>query len=112
MMIGVGDGSLMPDATALTAKRGKIVVANLHPRHEATVELSLLDLTLMGQQILGSVVGSSNLWHDIPMWVDLYREGRLELDRLVTRRYPLEEVNQGYNDMHAGKNIRGVLLMA
>jgi NDMA-dependent alcohol dehydrogenase len=112
MVIGVGDGRLMSDATALTGKRGRIVVANLHPRHETKVDLSLLDLTLMGHQILGSVVGSSNLWHDIPMWVDLYREGRLELDRLVTRTYPLEEVNQGYADMHAGKNIRGVLLMA
>lgn len=111
MTIGVGDGSLMADAMALTAKRGTIVVANLHPRHETSVELSLLDLTLMAQQIVGSVVGAANLSHDIPMWLDLYRDGRLDLERLVTRTYPLEEVNQGYVDMHEGRNIRGVLLM-
>jgi S-(hydroxymethyl)glutathione dehydrogenase/alcohol dehydrogenase len=39
----------------------------------------------------------------------MYREGMLKLDELITRRYPLDEINQGYADMHAGKNIRGVL---
>jgi S-(hydroxymethyl)glutathione dehydrogenase/alcohol dehydrogenase len=111
MTIGVGDGSLMTAASSLTAKRGRIVVANLHPRHETSIELSLLDLTLMEHHLIGSVVGSTNLWHDVPMLLDLYRDGHLELDRLVTRTYSLDEVNQGYADMHAGMNIRGVLLM-
>jgi Zn-dependent alcohol dehydrogenase len=35
--------------------------------------------------------------------------GRIKLDELITRRYPLEEVNQGYDDMLAGLNIRGLL---
>ena len=40
----------------------------------------------------------------------MYASGRYNLDDLVTRTYPLEEVNQGYADMHAGRNIRGVLV--
>lgn len=41
----------------------------------------------------------------------LYRSGDLELDRLVTKRYPLEQVGQGYQDLLDGKLIRGVLVM-
>jgi S-(hydroxymethyl)glutathione dehydrogenase/alcohol dehydrogenase len=37
-------------------------------------------------------------------------EGKLKLDELVTRTYPLADVNQGYQDMRDGKNIRGMLL--
>ena len=40
----------------------------------------------------------------------LYRSGDLKLDELITRRYPLETVNQGYQDMLDGKNIRGVII--
>ena len=40
----------------------------------------------------------------------LYRSGQLKLDELVTRTYPLDEINQGYQDMRDGKNIRGVII--
>jgi Zn-dependent alcohol dehydrogenase len=42
--------------------------------------------------------------------LDLYNHGHLKLDELVTKQYKLDEVAQGYEDMHAGKNIRGVLI--
>ena len=40
----------------------------------------------------------------------MYREGQLKLDELITRTYTLEEINQGYQDMRDGKNIRGVIV--
>jgi S-(hydroxymethyl)glutathione dehydrogenase/alcohol dehydrogenase len=40
----------------------------------------------------------------------LYKNGDLKLDELITNRYTLENINQGYEDMLAGKNIRGVLI--
>jgi S-(hydroxymethyl)glutathione dehydrogenase/alcohol dehydrogenase len=43
---------------------------------------------------------------------DMYRNGTLRLDEMITRRYTLDEINQGYDDMHAGKNIRGVITHA
>ena len=42
--------------------------------------------------------------------IDLYRSGRLKLDELITNRYRLEDVNQGYQDLLDGKNIRGVMI--
>ena len=46
---------------------------------------------------------------DIPALLSMYREGTLKLDELVSNRYRLEDVNQGYQDLRDGKNIRGVI---
>jgi NDMA-dependent alcohol dehydrogenase len=111
MTMGVGDGSLIADAMAITAKFGTVVVTNAHPQQETTVNLSLADLTIMEKKLVGSCFGSANARSDIPMLLDLYRNGQLDLDGLITRTYTLEDVNNGYADMHAGKNIRGVIVM-
>jgi NDMA-dependent alcohol dehydrogenase len=110
MTMGVGDGSLLASALAITAKRGRVVVTNIHPAMEMSASVSLLDLTLMEKQVVGSLFGSGNPRADIPKLLGLYREGQLDLDGLVTKTYPLEGVNEGYDDMRAGKNIRGVLV--
>jgi NDMA-dependent alcohol dehydrogenase len=108
--LGVGSGALMTSILALTAKRGRVVVTNIHPAAEDSVSMSLLDLTLMEKQVVGSLFGSANMRADIPKLLKLYREGQLDLDAMVTNTYKLGDVNQGYQDMRDGKNIRGVLV--
>jgi S-(hydroxymethyl)glutathione dehydrogenase/alcohol dehydrogenase len=110
MTMGVGSGELMIQALALTAKRGRVVVTNLHPAMEMSANISFLDMTLMEKQVVGSLFGSGNPRADIPKLLGLYREGQLDLDGLVTRTYTLDGVNDGYDDMRGGKNIRGVLV--
>ena len=46
----------------------------------------------------------------MPLLIGLYQAGKLKLDELITRRYTLDQVNQGYQDMNDGKNIRGVII--
>jgi len=110
MTMGVGSGAVIGEALALTAKRGRVVVTNIHPAMEYSASMSLLDLTLMEKQVVGSLFGSGNPRSDIPKLISLYREGQLDLDSLITKTYPLEGVNDGYDDMRNGKNIRGVLV--
>ncbi len=110
MTMGVGSGALMKDALALTAKRGRVVVTNIHPAMEMTAEMNLLDVTLMEKQVVGSLFGSGNPRADIPRLLSLYREGQLDLDGLVTTTYPLDGINEGYQAMRDGTNIRGVLV--
>jgi NDMA-dependent alcohol dehydrogenase len=110
MTMGVGDGSLLASALALTAKRGRVVVTNIHPATELSANVSLLDLTLMEKQVVGSLFGSGNPRYDIPKLIGLYQDGQLDLDGLVTKTYTLDEVNLGYEDMRAGRNIRGVMV--
>jgi NDMA-dependent alcohol dehydrogenase len=108
--MGVGDGRLISSIMALTAKHGRVVVTNIHPMAEMDVSLSLCDLTLMEKQIVGTIFGSANIRYDIPHLLQLYRLGELDLENMVTNRYKLGDINQGYQDMRDGKNIRGVLV--
>ena len=48
---------------------------------------------------------------DMPLYLELYRQGKLKLDELVTRRYSIDEVNDAIHDMHSGANARGVMIM-
>jgi NDMA-dependent alcohol dehydrogenase len=109
MTMGVGSGAVIAEGLALAAKRGRLVVTNIHPAMEMSANVSLLDLTLMEKQIVGSLFGSGNPRADIPKLMGLYRDGQLDLDGLVTNTYPLEGINEGYDAMRAGTNIRGVL---
>jgi S-(hydroxymethyl)glutathione dehydrogenase/alcohol dehydrogenase len=62
------------------------------------------------KQLIGTIFGSANPRYDIPKLLGLYRSGQLKLDELVTRTYTLDQINEGYQDMRDGKNIRGVIV--
>ncbi|HWG73933.1 MAG TPA: NDMA-dependent alcohol dehydrogenase [Acidimicrobiales bacterium] len=110
MSMGVGDGQLLAGALAITAKRGRVVITNIHPFMEMTAAVSLLDLTLMEKQVVGSLFGSANPRADIPKLIGLWKAGQLDIDSLVTQTYTLDQVNTGYEDMRSGDNIRGVMV--
>ncbi len=110
MTMGVGDGDALGEAFHLGGKRSKIVVTNIHPTAEASMAVPGAFLTLFEKQIVGSLFGSANIRKDIPALLELYTQGQLDLDTLVTNTYSLDEINQGFEDMRNGKNIRGVLI--
>ncbi len=66
-------------------------------------------LSMMNKEIKGTIFGSTNPRDEIPLLLELYRQGVLQLDELITRRYSLDQVNQGYADMLSGVNVRGVI---
>jgi NDMA-dependent alcohol dehydrogenase len=110
MTMGVGDGDALGEAFWLGGKRAKIVVTNIHPTVEQSMAVPGAMLTLFEKQLIGSLFGSANIRKDIPALLELYTQGQLDLDTLVTNTYTLEEINQGFEDMRNGKNIRGVLI--
>jgi len=110
LTIGVGNGDVLGQAFWLGGKRAKIVVTNIHPTAETSIAIPAVFLTVFEKQLIGSLFGSANPRHDIPKLLELYTQGLLDLDGLVTRTYPLEGINDGYADMNGGKNIRGVLV--
>ena len=59
--------------------------------------------------IRGCQFGSSNPQYDIVKLLRLYNAGKLKLDEIITKRYTLEQVNDGYQDLRDGKIIRGVI---
>ncbi len=105
----VAETAYVGPALDMVAKRGKVIVTAVG--HPADLEFSgsIWMLTMMEKQIRGSLYGSSNAQHDIPRILELYNMGLLKLDELITREYALEDVNQGYEDMRNGLNIRGLI---
>ncbi len=64
--------------------------------------INLFELAMWNKEIKGTIFGSLNPRNDIPKLLGLYREGQLKLDELITRRYPLEQINDGYQAMRDG----------
>ncbi len=108
--IGVGDPELIQPALNLTRKGGRVVHTSVAPMAMQNVPMDLFMLTLMEKQLVGSIFGSANPRRDLPRLLRMYQEGKLKLDELVTKTYPIEDINQGYQDMRDGKNIRGMLI--
>jgi S-(hydroxymethyl)glutathione dehydrogenase/alcohol dehydrogenase len=106
---GVVEGTMVQPSMELTAKGGTLVVTGLAPAMASDVQLNLMGLSMGNKEIKGTIFGSLNPREEIPRLLSMYRNGTLMLDELVSRRYTLDELNQGYADMLGGKNIRGVL---
>jgi NDMA-dependent alcohol dehydrogenase len=107
--MGVGEGAQIGKSLAMAAKRGTVVVTNLHRATEETVSLNALDLVLTEKKLVGSLFGTANPRLHIPKLLSLYRSGHLKLDELATRTYKLDDINTGYQDMRDGRNLRGVI---
>lgn len=110
LTMGLLEGSMIDEAANIVRKGGAVVVTAVAAITDTTASFSLMMLTLYQKRILGSLYGEANPRADIPRLVSLHREGKLLLDETVTREYKLAEVNEGYEDMRAGRNIRGVVV--
>lgn len=108
--VGTVDEEVINSAFAAIGKGGIMVVTGLANPEKLTLHLSGAALTLMEKTIKGTLFGSSNPQYDIVRLLRMYDTGHLKLDELVTTTYSLEEVNQGYQDLRNGKNIRGVIV--
>jgi S-(hydroxymethyl)glutathione dehydrogenase/alcohol dehydrogenase len=76
---------------------------------DTAIPVSVREMTLFQKRLQGSLFGACSPARDIPILLDLYRQGRLKLDELITTRYSLADINQGYRDMRSGRNIRGII---
>ena len=112
VIVAVGNltQEVISQAFRATGRGGKLVIAGLsHDPLELNVQLPGTVLAATERSVLGSFVGSCHPARDVPLLLSLYRQGRLQLDQLVSRTYRLEEVSAGYADLAAGRNIRGVI---
>ncbi|GJO43916.1 alcohol dehydrogenase [Mycobacterium marinum] len=110
ILVGTVDTEVVSAAAAVIGKGGTVVITGLANPEKLTVQLSGLDLTLNEKTIKGTLFGSANPQYDIVRLLRLYDAGQLKLDELITTQYRLEDVNQGYQDLRDGKNIRGVIV--
>ncbi|MEM9474294.1 MAG: Zn-dependent alcohol dehydrogenase [Pseudomonadota bacterium] len=88
---------------------GKVVLIGMpHSGAEATYEPDMFAST--GQGMIGSKMGDVVLSRDIPWMIDLYQQGRLELDALVSRTWTLDQINEAFDDTRGGAARRNVIV--
>jgi S-(hydroxymethyl)glutathione dehydrogenase/alcohol dehydrogenase len=105
----VGNVRVMEQVFGSLAKRGVAVYVGM-PAYREKKKVALPVVPFFGERwVTGSYYGSPNLQRDIPRLVDLYLAGRLDLDTLVARRYPLDDVNTAFADLAGGKPGRGII---
>lgn len=91
-------------------KGGTVVVTAAAPQDSFNIPVNLLELTMFQKRIQGSMFGMMSPNKDVPRLLDLYKVGQLKLDELVTNTYSLDQVNEAYEDLEAGMNVRGVIV--
>jgi alcohol dehydrogenase (nicotinoprotein) len=94
----------------LIGKAGRVVITSVSRADEKSISLTGSPMVGWHKRIQGSLAGGSNPIFEMPNLIGLYKSGHLKLDEIITRRYSLEQVNDGYHDLLAGKNIRGVII--
>ena len=107
---GVLTSDIVSAAVQVVGKGGKVTITAVGKLGENAVQVHAGQMISYQRQVRGALFGDCNPLHDVPKLLGLYRSGDLKLDELVTRRYSLDEINQGYQDMTDGKNIRGVVV--
>lgn len=88
---------------------GTVVLVGVSPMGSGT-NLPGAIITRQEKTVTGSYYGTANTARDFPVYADLYLKGRLDLDRLISKTYRLEQINEAYADMLGGEIARGVIV--
>jgi alcohol dehydrogenase len=104
-----GSARALETALDLTAPGGKTVTVGL-PGLDARASISPLDLVAGARSIVGSYLGSALPERDIPLFVDLWREGRLPVERLVSSVVGLDRLNEAMDALAEGRALRQMII--
>jgi NDMA-dependent alcohol dehydrogenase len=96
-------------ALSLTRKGGTCVLTGMTKQTTSSIAINLQEFILWNKNLVGTVFGSCNPRVDVARFSRLYEAGLLQLDEMITRRYQLDDINQGYRDQLNGEIIRGVI---
>jgi NDMA-dependent alcohol dehydrogenase len=108
--VGLVDAEVVTAGFTAVGKGGIVVITGLNKLLAPTIQLPGTILTLFRKSVVGSLFGDCNPTTDIPKILGLYQSGDIKLDEIITRTYRLEEVNEGYDDLLNGKNVRGIIV--
>jgi Zn-dependent alcohol dehydrogenase len=106
----VGLPTVQEQALEAVRPGGTLVLAGIAPTGSSTNFPGAV-LTRQEKTVMGTYYGSANTARDFPLYGELYLRGRLDLDRLISRTYRLEQINEAYEEMLGGTTARGVILI-
>ena len=102
--------SIVTAAYSALGLRGVLVLAGMSQDVlDKNVNLPGTQMIFKEQQVRGTIYGSSNPKRDIPLIMELYAQGLIKLDELVSASYSLSDIEAGFDDLKSGRNLRGVI---
>ncbi len=104
-----GQVRLIEQAYDLTATGGRTILVG-QARHDQVISIQSLPMHA-GKVLMGSDGGQTNPTEEIPRYLDLYRKGKLKLDKLITHRFPLNDINPALDKLRNGEANRCILTM-
>lgn len=107
----VGNGKLVEQCVKASRKGGNIVVVGVG-RLDDKYSIRQPIMVFTAKTLMGSMYGGVNFKTDFPMYLELYRQGKLDLDSLVSKTYSLEDAMEAFEDLEKGVNARGVIVHA
>jgi alcohol dehydrogenase len=105
----VGSGRVLADAYAATRRGGTTVTVGL-PHPEQMLSIPAVSLVAEERTLKGSYLGSCVPKRDIPRFIEMYQAGRLPVDRLLTHRLSLDELNEGFDRLATGHGVRQAVI--
>jgi S-(hydroxymethyl)glutathione dehydrogenase/alcohol dehydrogenase len=104
-----GGADAIMQALASVRTTGTAVMVGIAPEG-ARAPLDMVDLVRHQKTLVGSYYGSASPHQTFAKMIDFYLRGKLDIQGLITRRYPLDQVNEAYDDLAAGGDGRGVVI--
>lgn len=105
----IGVPAVAAQAYAATRRGGTTCMVGAGSPQEE-YKFSALEMPLSSKKVCGCIYGSTNAKVDFAKLLSFYETGQLDLDRMCSRTYTIDEVKLGFDDLVAGKNIRGIIV--
>ncbi len=105
----IGNPVVMSQTYAAARRGGTVCIVGLGKLTE-TFAMNAMLVSVESKTMLGSFYGNTNFKVDMPMLLDLYQAGKLDLDRMVTKTYSIDQALEAFEDLEKGVNARGVIV--
>lgn len=105
----IGLPSTIEQCVKIARRGGKAILVGVGSM-QSRFSINALVLPLTSKTIQGCMYGSVNTKVDFQMYMDLYKQGKLDLDRMISQTYSIDDAPQAFEDMKSGANARGVIV--
>ena len=110
VFVTVGVAPAIDQALSMVRRGGAVVLVGM-PASGVRTEFETVAFTDASKRIIGSKMGSGRMSVDVPALIDLYEEGGLKLDEMITNTYPLDRINEAIDEVVGGHVIRNVIVL-
>jgi len=104
-----GSAQLIEQGIAVIRPGGKVVCIGSPPIEEGISIPNVVIFNTMEKKLCGCLLGSSNSLNEIPRLIRLWKSGQLDIENMITSRRPIEEINEGLEDLANSRGIRTVI---